>query len=83
MTVMIVLSWKYKKRNVLLRIEPEDQQVGVVCQSGDVQLINRCGFISRSAARKTGRPVKLKIDQVGFEFDLAVDWHDVPQGQHV
>ena len=79
----LVLCRKLNHRNIELHDSTRGEAVGVLKRSGEYRYVPWLGFIDRSKASRTGRPVKLLIARVGRLEGVSTCWRDLNSGEHV
>ncbi len=79
----LILSRKLNHRNIELHDSTRGEAVGVLKRSGEYGYVPWLGFIDRSKAARTGRPVKLLIARVGRLDGVRTCWRDLKPGEHV
>jgi len=79
----LVLCRKLNHRNIELHDSTRGEAVGVLKRSGEYGYVPWLGFIDRSKASSTGRPVKLLIARVGRLDGISTRWRDLKSGEHV
>lgn len=81
--MVLVLSRKLNHRNIELHDSTRGEAVGVLRRGGEYGYVPWLGFIDRSRAPRTGRPVKLLIARVGRLDGGTTKWFDLKPGEHV
>ena len=79
----LTLAWRLNYRLIELTGETRGEDVGVLTRTGEYQYVRWLGFMSRDAAKGTGRPVKLRIHRIGRTQGFGTTWEEVPKGKHV
>ncbi len=69
MTLFLVR--KLNHRNIELHHDTRGPTVGVLLKGGEYRFLPWLGFIERDRAKRTGKPVKLKVSRVGNENDFG------------
>jgi hypothetical protein len=79
----LILSRKLNHRNIELHDSTRGEAVGILKRSGEYGYVPWLGFIDRSKAPRTGRPVKLLIARIGRLDGMCTLWRDLKPGEHV
>ncbi len=79
----LVLCRKLNHRNIELHDSTRGEAVGILKRSGEYGYVPWLGFIDRSKATQTGRPVKLLIARIGHLEGSSTRWRDLQPGEHV
>ena len=79
----LVLCRKLNHRNIELHDSTRGEAVGVLRRSGEYGYVPWLGFIDRSKAARTGKPVKLLVARIGRLDGISTLWRDLKSGEHV
>lgn len=79
----LILCRKLNHRNIELHHSTRGEAVGVLKRNGEYGFVPWLGFLERSKAARTGRPVKLQIARVGLLDGVRTHWRDLKPGEHV
>jgi len=79
----LVLCRKLNHRNIELHDSTRGEAVGILKHSGEYGYVPWLGFIDRSQATRSGRPVKLLIARIGSLDGISTRWQDLKSGEHV